>query len=74
MRHGRKRPYTEVGIKRLPCARCGEPAHMQWNACADGLYRPICKKCDVALNSLVLTFMRDPDTVSKMKQYREEIQ
>jgi hypothetical protein len=71
MRHGRKKPYTEVGIKRLPCARCGEPATQQWRACADGLWRPICTKCDVVLNVIVLTFMGDPDVVDKTKRYCE---
>lgn len=56
--HGRREPYTEIGIRRLPCARCGEMASQQWQICADGnLYRPICTACDIALNRLVLEFM-----------------
>lgn len=73
MRHGRKKPYTEVGVKRLPCARCGKPAHMQWRACADGLWRPICKKCDIMLNRIVLIFMKDPDYVTKLEKYRKSL-
>ncbi len=73
MRHGRKKPYTETGVKRLPCAKCGEPATQQWNACADGLWRPVCTKCDIALNAIVLTFMNDPDLFSKMRSYQEKI-
>jgi hypothetical protein len=72
MKHGRKRPYTETGIKRLPCARCGAPATQQWKVCADGsLNRPICTECDIALNELVLEFMRDPEAQEKLKRYRE---
>jgi hypothetical protein len=72
MRHGRRQPYTETGIKRLPCARCGAPATQQWSACADNnLYRPICTECDIALNELVLEFMRDPEVKEKIKRYRE---
>lgn len=73
MRHGRKKPYTGIGIKRLPCAKCGEPATQQWNACADGLWRPICKKCDIMLNGIVLTFMNDPDVDAKMKRYQKKM-
>jgi len=72
-RHGRKRPYTEAGIRRLPCARCGRPARHQWNACADGLYRPVCTRCDVALNKLALRFMRDPDTEIKIRTYKAKL-
>ena len=73
MRHGRKKPYTGIGIKRISCAKCGKPAHMQWYACADGLWRPICKKCDVDLNQLVLMFMKDPDIVAKIQAYQEQM-
>ncbi len=70
VRHGRKTPYTSIGVRRLPCARCGQRASRQWNACADGLYRPICDSCDLALNHLVLTFMRDPETARKLAVYK----
>lgn len=72
-RHGRKQPYTEASIRRLPCARCGRPARHQWNACADGLYRPICDHCDIALNRLALRFMRDPDAAAKIRTYKTHI-
>ena len=71
-RHGRRRPYTAAGVRRLPCFRCGRPASYQWSVCADGnLYRPVCEDCDVALNDLALRFMRDPERVAKIKAYRE---
>ena len=57
----RKQPYTEAGIKRLPCIRCGEPAEYQWQICSDGNnYRPICKVCDIKLNRMVLKWMKHP--------------
>lgn len=34
--HGRRQPYTEIGVRRVPCTRCGEPAEYQWQVCADG--------------------------------------
>lgn len=73
MRHGRKKPYTEIGIKRLPCARCRKPAEAQWRVCADGLWRPICRECDIILNELVLAFMKDPDYVAKLERYKESL-
>lgn len=72
-RHGRRQPYTVIGVKRLPCYRCGSRAGHQWQICADrNLYRPICIACDVALNRLVLGFMGDPDIETKMAYYEEK--
>lgn len=69
-RHGRKQPYTVVGVKRLPCARCGRPAQHQWNICADNnLFRPLCVRCDYALNR----FMRDPDAKAKLRTYKTRL-
>lgn len=69
-RHGRARPYTRIGIRRLPCIRCGRPANTQWQICADGrLFRPVCDPCDIALNRLVLVWAGDPDVEAKMAAY-----
>ncbi len=71
MRYGRVRPYTDRGVARLPCARCGAKSRFQWNACADGnLWRPLCLECDIAINLLVLTWIGDPDAESKVASYR----
>lgn len=68
--HGRRRPYTDAGIRRLPCVRCKRPAAFQWSVCADGnLQRPLCADCDVALNRLVLEWAGDPDVEAKMAAY-----
>lgn len=69
VRHGRRQPYTERGILRLPCARCGRPASQQWLACADGVWRPICARCDVGFNRMALRFMRDPQADAKVTRY-----
>ncbi len=70
-RHGRRKPYTEGDIERLPCFRCGKPAQQQWQICADdNLYRPICRDCDLALNELVLRWMGFPDWREKTGRYR----
>lgn len=58
----RKEPYTEAGIRRLKCIRCGAQAGFQWQICADGNnHRPLCAACDVALNRMVLRWMRHPE-------------
>lgn len=58
---GRKKPYTERGIRRAKCARCGAAALFQWQVCANGnRWQGLCKRCDVALNRLALQFMRHP--------------
>ena len=70
-RPGRRKPYTATGITRLSCSRCGAPASTQWNVCADGnLFRPLCLKCDIALNRMVLKWMRDPEADRKIEKYK----
>jgi hypothetical protein len=70
IRYGRREPYTSAGIARLPCVRCGKRAMFQWNACADGnLWRPLCGRCDVAVNRMVLRWMRDPLADKKADAY-----
>ena len=54
----------------LKCYRCGKRASQTWNICADGnRERWACKKCDIALNELVLIFMRFRNWRSKIKRY-----
>ena len=69
----RRTPYTEIGIARLPCFRCGaKPSVYQWQICADGrVYRPVCSKCDLSLNALVLKWARLKDWREKVRAYEE---
>jgi hypothetical protein len=70
---GRREPYTEKGIKQAACIRCGAPACHQWQVCADRRYfRPLCLRCDFALNRLVLEWAGDPDANKKCEQYEKE--
>ena len=64
-------PYTEAGVKRLLCIRCGTTqATSQWQICADGNnYRPLCGACDDALNRAVLVFMRHPRAAALADEY-----
>ena len=74
MSQGKRTPYTESGIKRAKCFRCGGQAWAQWNICADGGYRAICMECDIGLNLLVLRYMRVSlhETFKKMKKYEKK--
>jgi len=73
--HGRKKPYTAIGISRVPCFRCGQPASQQWNICSDnGVHRPVCRECDIALNELVLRWMGFEDWEEKMRHYKNRSQ
>ena len=57
----RLKPYTEVGIKRVPCFRCGNPSFHQWQVCSlNNEYKGLCSDCDIELNRLVLNFMGIP--------------
>jgi hypothetical protein len=69
--NGRKRPYTEIELRRLRCVRCGEKATHQWQICSDGnIHRPICANCDIELNEMVLRWVGFPDWREKMENYR----
>jgi len=74
-KRGRRKPYTQIGIRRLPCFRCGrKPSVYQWRVCADGnVWRPLCGPCDVAMNAAVLRFMRHPHWKAIMAEYRRKV-
>lgn len=70
----RKRPYTQRGLGRVPCTRCGAPSRYQWNICAlNNLWHGICAGCDVEFNELVLGFMNVPDWREKAAEYKERV-
>lgn len=71
-KNGRKKPYTEIGISKIPCYRCGARAYHQWQICADdNLYRPLCIDCDMALNRLVLEWMGFTNVDSLITKYEK---
>ena len=70
----RKKPYTDRGITRVPCARCGQPSSQQWQVCADGgVWRAICRRCDIELNRMVLRWIGDPQWREKVARYTQEL-
>ena len=62
-------PYTQEGLKRCKCVRCGAKASHQWKACADTKYRALCRSCDTALNNIVLTYFKLPNATALMEKY-----
>ena len=67
----RKKPYTEIGIRRLKCFRCGNQATQQWQIYSDNnQFRPICNDCDIKLNEVVLKFMGFKDWKEKIDNYK----
>lgn len=71
---GRRQPYTDRGIRRVPCVRCGAPSAYQWNACANGgLYNGVCAECDIGLNRVALEFMQLPDREALLAAYETKV-
>jgi len=67
----RPEKYTQRGIQRLQCIRCGGPAVHQWQVCSDGNnWRPLCLPCDIALNELVLEWFKHPRAKVLAAEYR----
>lgn len=75
----RYEPYTAIGVKRVPCARCGQkPGHASWNVCADRVggrtqYRVLCKECDLGMNVLAMQFVFGQDCDEAIGKYRTEL-
>ena len=69
----RRKPYTDIGIKRVPCFRCGSPSVRQWQICSlNNEYKGLCRECDIKLNRIVLIFMKIPpkDVHSLIADYK----
>lgn len=68
---GRKKPYSSVGISRVPCARCGKPSTGQWDVCANNNhYLGACASCDLALNRMVLKFFKFTNIEGLLAYYK----
>jgi hypothetical protein len=70
----RRTPYTERGITRVPCARCGKPSRYQWSCCAnDNRYVALCPSCDVGLNEVAMRYVYGRKAEPKLQQYRRNV-
>ena len=66
----RRKPYTAIGISRVPCFGCGKPSVHQWQICADGnVQRGVCAQCDYGINAAVLGFLRPSGWKAKLRAY-----
>lgn len=71
----RRKPYTDIGIKRVPCFRCSKPSSRQWQICAlSNGYKGVCRDCDFELNKVVLEFMgiSKKEVYCLMEDYKEQ--
>lgn len=72
---GRQKPYTEAGLARVPCRRCGKPSSAQWHlrpcALGSGAYAwyGLCREHDLELNRIVVTFMGVPGGEAMLERY-----
>lgn len=53
MKHTRRTPYTERGISRVPCVKCGKPSVHQWRICSTDAWTAVCRPCDEAINAQI---------------------
>ncbi len=71
----RRKPYTQIGIRRMACERCGQPGRTQWQICADDrVYRILCARCDIELNELVVRWVWGKRREKDLKSYRQKME
>lgn len=71
-------PYTAVGIKRVPCVRCGQGAHASWNICADKVkgrtqFRALCVECDIGMNRIAMRYVFGDDREPDIERYEAKV-
>lgn len=70
----RTKPYTEIGISRVPCFRCGKSSRQQWQVCSlDNEYKGLCMDCDIKLNRIVLRFFQCSEWRKKAQTYANKL-
>ena len=70
----RKAPIPYSALLRMKCVACGARAKFQWSACADGnVWRPLCPRCDVAVNIAVLKVVQPKNWRRKVRAYCRRI-
>ncbi len=68
------KPYTAIGISRVPCKRCGQPSRYSWQICSlNNSWMGVCTKCDIALNKLVLLFFKVGGWKELISTYRRRV-
>ena len=71
----RTKPYTAIGIRRVPCVRCGAKGYASWHVCADNnRMRVLCAGCDVALNEMVMRWAWGDGREADLTAYRTKVE
>lgn len=74
MTRRRKKPYTVIGLSRMSCVRCPNPARYQWQICSDhNTFRPLCGECDVELNEMVMRWAFGATRQPDLDAYRKRV-
>jgi len=69
-----KKPYTKKEIVKMKCFRCKDSARFQWQICSDNnIYRPLCPKCDIELNKMVLKWTGIKNWKDKIVAYKKYV-
>lgn len=70
--HGRVKPYTERGISRVSCIKCGQPSKYQWSICSNkNRNLAVCIGCDIELNKIFLNFANFSNKKELLQTYEE---
>lgn len=70
----RRKPYTQIGIRRVPCKRCGRPSRFQWSVCATNNEQfAVCERCDILLNEIVLLFFKIHNSAVLLRKYARKV-
>lgn len=73
----RKKPYTAIGILRIPCSvkNCRKKSVHQWQCCAlENLYMPLCTAHDIGLNEVAVRYiLGDKKSLGIIKRYRNKL-
>lgn len=72
MRSTRTKPYTERGISRVPCVKCGAPSEAQWRICSTNAWTAVCKRCDRTINRKVAMWAFGKDAAPILKAYEAD--
>lgn len=73
---GRKKPYTNDGLRRVICQCCEkQKSTFQWTACALGnKYIPVCIDCDKHLNMLILVALGTENAYKLLRRYATRVE
>lgn len=73
----RKKPYTAIGVTRVPCSfhGCKKTSVHQWQCCALGNYfMGLCSEHDIGLNNVAVTYLMGANRAMPLiRRYRKKL-